>query len=282
MQGFAKYMIACAVTAAAASAQGATLIAHYTFEDDPGGTTVSDLAPAQAGNNSGVLSNGASLVPVTGAPASAGAGLSGQALSLDGVDDFVDLTATSASILNGRSSFTYAAFINIASYPSGSSGENIFFVSHSGGPGGGRGVLQVQSSTGRVRAFARASTTESLTNVDEVAGDNTVPLNEWIHIAATYDIANNDIVIYKNGEIVANGQDQTFSAPSIENLDSLFVGIGANNNGGGEWLHGLIDDLRVYDGLLTQAEIQALALVPEPASLGLLGLGGLLALRRRR
>lgn len=43
---------------------------------------------------------------------------------------------------------------------------------------------------------------------------------------------------------------------------------------------GLLDDLRIYDNALTNTEIAALA-VPEPASLMLLGLGGLVMLRRR-
>jgi len=39
--------------------------------------------------------------------------------------------------------------------------------------------------------------------------------------------------------------------------------------------------VRIYDTALTQAEIQAV-MVPEPAALGLLALGGLALLRRRR
>lgn len=275
--------VSCVAAAiAAASAHGATLIAHYTFEDSPSGTTVADLAPGEAGDNSGVLSNGAALVPVTGAPVDFGAGLAGQALSLDGVDDFVDLTATSASLLNGRSGFSYAAFINVASYPTGSAGENVFFVSHAGSAGGGRGVLQVQTDAGRIRAFARSTNSESLTAVDEVAPDATVPLNTWMHIAATYDIANDNIVLYKNGVMIPVNNTQAFTNATIDDIDSLFVGIGANNNGGGEWLHGLIDDMRVYDGVLSDSEVAALAVVPEPTGLAALGVAGVLALRRRR
>jgi hypothetical protein len=53
---------------------------------------------------------------------------------------------------------------------------------------------------------------------------------------------------------------QTWNNPHIEATDPIYVGFGARSN------HGTVDNLTV---------------VPEPASLGLLGLGGLALLRRR-
>jgi hypothetical protein len=44
----------------------------------------------------------------------------------------------------------------------------------------------------------------------------------------------------------------------------------------------IIDDVRVYDHALTQAELNALAVVPEPATFALLGLGCLMIFPRRR
>ncbi len=62
-------------------------------------------------------------------------------------------------------------------------------------------------------------------------------------------------------------------------LDALRIGLFGNDR---YWVGG-IDDIRIYDHLLTDEELATLAgVVPEPASLALIGLGGMLVLRRTR
>ena len=76
-----------------------------------------------------------------------------------------------------------------------------------------------------------------------------LPQNEWVHLAATVDESANIGRVYMNGIEVATG--------TMTELDSNAVTIGANT-AGADHLHGFIDDLRLYDVVLSAADVQAL------------------------
>jgi hypothetical protein len=84
---------------------------------------------------------------------------------------------------------------------------------------------------------------------DDLMGQTDVPANTWSHIAFTYDVATNARVVYLNG--VPDGSD-TSTGPFLGEGN---VDIG--RWGGVNYLNGRIDELRVWNGVRTQAEIQA-------------------------
>lgn len=104
-----------------------------------------------------------------------------------------------------------------------------------------------------------------------------VPLSEWTHIAFTFDEGTGVVRGYVNGDNVVN---TTTGLTMGDDADpTFFIGARAYNDGTSP-VTGLMDDVRVYDTVLSGSEIAAL--VPEPATIGLLSFGCVAALFFRR
>jgi len=114
--------------------------------------------------------------------------------------------------------------------------------------------------------------------------------DKWTHFVLIYDptkatYTDHTVNVFANGTRVAFG-DQV-----LNTLDSpkTFAAGQWTNGSTPKFLQGQIDDVAVYNSVLTQSQVTALFngtspnLVPEPASLGLAGAAaGLLLVRRRR
>lgn len=102
---------------------------------------------------------------------------------------------------------------------------------------------------------------------------------EWHHIALTYLASSGLFTAYLDGaEAGSMTKDGTLDA------STHFV-IGGHRDNTGRNFHGMIDDVAVFDEVISTNYIGNLASgnpVPEPATLMLMGLGGLSLLRKRR
>ena len=108
----------------------------------------------------------------------------------------------------------------------------------------------------------------------------------WRHYAGVYDQAAGTRQLYIDGVLDSGvnvtGETSGWAQPRFEWLVS-----GGRDNGGSinAFSRVMLDDIRIYDESLDTAAIRQLAgLVPEPGTFGLilLGMGGLVGLRRRR
>ena len=95
-------------------------------------------------------------------------------------------------------------------------------------------------------------------NTQFLSGPTASPVNAWTHVALTYDGAT--LQLFVNGTQVASRA----TTGAIQATDNpLWIG---GNNPYGEYFQGLIDEVRVYDRALTQADIQADMNAPVPGS----------------
>lgn len=104
----------------------------------------------------------------------------------------------------------------------------------------------------------------------------------WHFIAVTWDgtTDENGVKIYVNGQLADQG---TATSTSLGTGYDLHLGGVQGPMANNTW-DGYLDELAMFDYALSGAEVNSLylAAIPEPASLALMGLGGLMILRRRR
>ena len=158
------------------------------------------------------------------------AGILGGALEFDGTDDYVEVPDNESLHLWER--FTLAAWI----YQVESSSSRIIDKIGAGTANGPH--LDTHPGT-KLRSCSGTCIS--------TAADHT--LEEWHHVAVTFN--EGDVKLYVDGFIEGEG-----SAPSPLAGNSLPLRIGADSDGQ-SLFHGLIDDARVYNQALTEAEILA-------------------------
>jgi len=217
----AFFLMVCLVNPAIAQVSSdAVLMMHF---DEGSGTTVKD----ESGHGNDGTIHGATWVD----------GISGKALSFDGVDDYVD--CGSHSSLNMADEITIEAWVKPAS-----SGERDW----------GRIVDKLDGSTRKGYSFHMLGGTSQL-NVKFYANsaDDSINKNEWTHVAATYDknAGSNNLKIYINGKV----DNQDTDADAIMTSSANFQ-IG-NSQNFARAFDGIIDEVAIYSKALTPEEIEA-------------------------
>ncbi len=200
-------------------------VAHWRLDEAQG-----DVAVDSMGGNDGALHGNPVWQPDGGAV--------GGALQLDGVDDYV---STDFGLDPTQGSFSAFAWIK-----SETPGQVI--ISQIGGPLGTR-WLWTDPSYGRLITWLMHPT------FDPLMSEITVTDGLWHHLGLVYDLDNFRRSLYIDGVRVAKDNDIVGGEPSS---GGLYFGadkmLGQNT-----FFSGLIDDIRIYDEVLSAEEVTDLA-----------------------
>ena len=79
-------------------------------------------------------------------------------------------------------------------------------------------------------------------------------LNTWVHLVINYDKTTNKIFIYRNGVLLATSNNTISSTAGLFGYENTNFSIGATNTPA-NFFNGNIDDFRVYNRVLSQAQI---------------------------
>ena len=214
------------------------LVANYAFNGN---------ANDESGNGNNGTVNGATLTTDR-------FGIVDKAYLFNGIDN--DISVPFSNSLNSiQNQFTITAWV---------------FMDGGGGAGGCCPVLlnlnsqnigginfRTQSTSNTSRAFYAVFYNEPITNPRAIDVFSNVGLSglEWHHVACVADAAKGNAKLFFDGVFVAeNNSTQTFNSINYDGTD-LIIG----NRNGKNWWGGKLDDIRIYNRVLSEAEIAYLA-----------------------
>jgi len=231
------------------------LVSWWKF-DETSGTTAGD----SAGSNDGTLTNGPAWTTETAGAASSGA------LSFDGTDDYV-LVAGASGL--DYSTGTWDMWVQADGWTDGTERTLL------GGKGNGSYLELLKTPSGGTLMFVF----QGVAVITTTSGGH-LTNGAWQHIAATWNFGTDAYEVFIDGVSRASSSTD-YDAPTTPT--NLGIGMALRPDpSGGSW-DGYLDEVRIYDRVLSQSEIdQNIAAIPEPSTLLLLGAGlfGLLAFRR--
>jgi hypothetical protein len=185
-------------------------------------------------DNSGFGNNGFAV----GIPAYT-AGHSGQAVSLDGTNNFIQLPPSVAT----SNAFTFAAWIN---WSGGANWQRVFDF--------GNGAMQYMfltpsSASGTLRF---AISTNSFFS-EQIIETTALPVGQWRHVALT--ISGTTVKLYTNGVLAATSSSFTLSPATFKPALNY---LGKSQFTGDPLFRGQLDEVFIADTALSAAQIAAL------------------------
>ena len=210
--------LSCFCTLVSAQPQEDHLVALYLFEEGSG----DEVLDSSGSDNHGLIRGGGKWVD----------GKSGGGMEFNGSDAFVEIPHSDNLSLTTGLTIVMWGFLNNYS------------------TAGGVGVTKESAYKAGMRDHKKmmirfSTATANWNNV--VDGATVIPLDEWHHLAATYDSESGDCVIYYDGQEDGRG---SFDGEIRENTDVVWIGRGASPH-----FDGIYDDVAIWNVALSEAEV---------------------------
>ncbi|HMO85282.1 MAG TPA: LamG domain-containing protein [Lacipirellulaceae bacterium] len=262
----------------------ATLVSHYRFDGN-----THDSVP---GGPAGVIVDFNPGSPTSGL----GAGRVGSGSLRLEFGDYMSTTTAGRPTGDDFDAGTIAFWIKTAPNLTNSQLANVTFMGTLNSGADQTAYLLGTNGVGNLQLFPRAAD-GSQSRPRLAPGGNVNTLNrewadgQWHHIAISFSFgpANGSTMAqwYINGVAAdTNIAEQLLNSQDIFNPWEFDMIIGGRNNRGApdQFLPGglMLDDIRIYNGVLSPVEIAALAALPEPSAICLLGVGATALLRSSR
>ena len=204
------------------------LVGYWKF-DEVEGDGVSTTTPDVAGDNDGTVEGGASL----------DTGIKNDAMSFDGVDDYVNVDDSGMPL--GDSDRTFSLWVKLDAV------DGYF------------GLLRYGTAVPLEHSALVVNPGGSLSysgHSNDFTGPSTITAEEWHHVVFTYS-SGGDAKLYLDGDLYTSA---TISAQDTVSGGTLVIGA-YDDEGPGHpklFFSGLMDDVRIYDGALSASQIQNL------------------------
>ena len=172
------------------------------------------------------------------------------ALDFDGSNDYVEVSS-SESLNFGTGDFTISLWVNSTLTSDGILIEKILDASSTSG---GNGWAIALLSTGRYRFYITDTQEGNPTNFNSTSASNRD--GKWHHLAIAVDRDSN-VSFYIDGKLDDVETGVTDETGSLSNDYPLLIGINYNKNATKDMpFNGLIDEVRIWNTVRTQAQIQ--------------------------
>lgn len=231
-------VVFCVALLAGTAKAAETVQLRWDFEEASGSATADS-----SGNNHATLYNNPTRV----------AGYLGSAISLNGVNQYVQSNTQIASLGISDNPYALSAWVKV---PAGVQNGNIIHISSSTtGSGWCIPFLRLQSGVFQATGWDGLSVS--------AIGTTPVQADQWYQVLTTWD-PSNGLRLFVNGVLEDSSPQATFDAYG----SPVYVSVGLGNSFCSEnqgFLRGAVDDVRIYDRVIEAEDINDIT-NPEPAA----------------